>query len=198
MAERYESVELVGDRVVEYFATAVLLAALTAALAQFAAPYPFSSVPLTLQTAGVFVAGLLLGPVWGALSMVFYLGAGIAGAPVFAGGSAGLGQITGTSGGYLLSFPLAAALIGAVVHRRVRPRALADVSLLLQASALALGLALIYALGSLQLAFVTDLQLGRALIQGGVVFVPGDVLKALAVLGLLAGDSLVHGDHLPG
>lgn len=198
MAQRYESVELVGQDVVQYVATAVLVAALTAALAQFSAPYPLSSVPITLQTAGVFVAGLLLGPVWGALSLVFYLGAGVAGAPVFAGGSAGFGVITGPTGGYLLSFPLAAALIGGIAHRRVRPRALDTVPLSLQAVALLLGVALVYAVGSVQLALVTGLPMGRALFQGGIVFVPGDALKAVAVLGLLTGDAIVHGDHLPG
>lgn len=198
MAERYESVDLVGDRVVEQFAVAVLLAALTAALAQFAAPYPLSSVPVTLQTAGVFVAGLLLGPVWGAISLVFYLVAGIAGAPVFSGGGAGLGVVLGPTGGYLLSFPLGAALIGAIVHRRVEPRPLSTVGLPVQVVGIFAGLLLIYLVGSLQLAFVSDLGLATAVIQGAVVFLPADLLKAAAVLGLLFGEDVVHGDALPG
>ena len=192
MAESYESVDLVDDRVVEHLAGAVLVAALTAALAQFAAPYPFSSVPVTLQTAGVFVAGLLLGPVWGAFSLLVYLGAGVAGAPVFAGGSAGLGIVVGPTGGYLLSFPLAAALIGAVAHRRARPRALADVPVTLQAAAIVVGMTLVYAIGSAQFALVSDVSFARALYVGAIVFVPGDALKGLAVLGLLTGDALVH------
>ena len=87
MAEEYESVELVGERTVEYLVLAVVVAALTAAFAQVS--IPLGPVPLTLQTAGVFLAGLLLGPVWGALALVLYLLVGIAGAPVFSGFGAG-------------------------------------------------------------------------------------------------------------
>lgn len=197
MTAAHESVDLVGDRVVGYFSMAVFVAALTAALAQFTGTLPVTPVEFTLQTAGVFAAGLLLGPVWGAFALLLYLGAGVAGAPVFAGGSAGLGVVLGPTGGYLLSFPLAAALIGGTVHRRVTPRRLDDVSLPLQAGAILVGLIVIYLLGSLQFAFVSDLPVPRALVQGGLIFLPADAAKAVAVLGLLAGDHIVQGDHVP-
>lgn len=197
MTATHESVDLVEDRVVGYFAMAVFVAALTAALAQFTGTLPVTPVDVTLQTAGVFAAGLLLGPVWGAFALVLYLCAGVAGAPVFAGGGAGLGVVLGPTGGYLLSFPLAAALIGGIVHRCVTPRRLDDASLPLQAGAILVGLTVVYLLGSLQLAFVSDLPVPRALIQGGLIFLPADAAKAVAVLGLLAGDHIVQGDHLP-
>ena len=63
MTTGYESVDLVGDRTVQYFAVAVVVAALTTAFAQVAVPYPLSPSPFTLQTVGVYLAGLLLGPV---------------------------------------------------------------------------------------------------------------------------------------
>ncbi len=198
MAGSHESVELIGDRVVEYFATAVLVAALTAGLAQFSAPYPFSPAPVTLQTAGVYAAGLLLGPVWGAFSLLLYLGAGIAGAPVFAGFGAGLGVVTGPTGGYLISFPIAAALIGGIVHRQVDPRSLTDVSLVVQAGALLAGMVVVFLIGSVQLALVMGMDLVTGLIEGGLVFLPGDVAKAVAVLGLLTGEHLVGERQLPG
>jgi len=67
---------------------------------------------VTLQVLGVFLAGIYLGPVWGAASLVLYLAAGAVGAPVFQGGSAGVGQLVGQSAGYLWSYPVAAAAIG--------------------------------------------------------------------------------------
>jgi len=187
MAEQHESVELVGDRTVQHFAVAVLVAALTAAFAQVTVPYPLSPAPFTLQTAGVYLAGLLLGPVWGAFSLVLYLLVGVAGAPVFAGGGAGYGALVGPTGGYLVSFPVAAALIGGLVHRRVEPRRLDEVPVPLQAAALLLGLAVVYLVGSVWLSVQLDLPLANALVQGGVVFVPGDVAKAVAVMALVTG-----------
>ncbi len=192
MAEQHESVELVGDSTVQYFAVAVLVAALTAAFAQVTVPYPLSPAPFTLQTVGVYLAGLLLGPVWGAFSLVLYLLVGVAGAPVFAGGSAGYGALVGPTGGYLVSFPVAAALIGAVVHRRIDPRRLDEVSVPLQVVALVLGLAVVYLLGSVWLAVQLDLPFATGLLQGGVVFVPGDLAKAVAVMALATGGHLAR------
>lgn len=192
MAEQYESVELVGDRTVEYFAVAVVIAGLTAALAQVTVPYPLSPAPFTLQTMGVFLAGLLLGPVWAGFSLLLYVVAGAAGAPIFSGGSAGFGVIAGPTGGYLVSFPVAAGVIGALVHRRVHPRRLDDVSVVLQAGALLVGLAIVYLVGSLWLTFSTAMPLSAGLVQGALVFVPGDIVKALVVMGLVTGGYLVQ------
>lgn len=198
MSQRYESVDLVGDRTVQYFALSVLVAALTAALAQVTVPYPFSPAPFTLQTVGVYVAGLLLGPIWGALSLLLYLLAGVAGAPIFAGGSAGLGSITGPTGGYLVSFPIAAGVIGAIVHRRVEPRRLDEVSIVLQVVALLVGLAVVYLLGAFRLATATAMSLSTGLVEGAVVFLPGDIAKAVVVMALVTGGYLVQAREFGG
>jgi len=192
MAEQYESVELVGDRTVQYFAVAVVVAALTAAFAQVRVPYPFSPAPFTLQTMGVYLGGLLLGPLWGALALLLYALVGAAGAPVFAGGAAGFGQIAGPTGGYIVSFPIAAAVIGALAHRRVRPRRLDTVAVPLQVGALAVGLAVVYAIGSVWLAVAQDLSLTTGIVEGGVVFLPGDALKAAAIMSLVTGGYLTY------
>lgn len=198
MAGEYESVELVPDRTVVYLAGAAVVAALTAAFAQVAVPYPFTQLPFTLQTVGVYLAGLVLGPVWGAFSLVLYIVAGAVGAPVFASGGSGIGVLTGPSGGYILSFPIAAAVIGGLVHRRVAPRRLDSVSIPLQVSALLAGLAVVYLIGSVRFAMVLDYTLLKGLVAGGVVFVPGDVLKAVAVMGLVTGGHLAGASDLFG
>jgi len=73
---------------------------------------PNQPVPFTLQTFFVLLAGALLGKRGGALSMSVYLFLGAAGLPVFSGGALGLAKLVGPTGGYLLSFPLAAAVVG--------------------------------------------------------------------------------------
>ncbi|WP_254863387.1 biotin transporter BioY [Halovivax gelatinilyticus] len=120
MSTDYErrSVSLVPGAVVKPFARAALLAALTGATALFSIPIPISPAPLTLQVLFVFLAGLYLGPIWGPTAMALYLAAGAAGAPVFAGGSAGFGALVGDTAGFLWSYPIAAFVIGAIVHGR--------------------------------------------------------------------------------
>ncbi|MCG6914752.1 biotin transporter BioY [bacterium BMS3Abin03] len=78
---------------------------------------PVNPVPFTLQTMIVLLAGTLLGPKNGAYSQLIYLAAGAIGLPVFAGGTLGIGILFGTTGGYLLAFPLGAFLTGYLVQK---------------------------------------------------------------------------------
>ena len=83
-------------------------------------------MPLTLQPMLVILAGMWLGPVAGAASMALYLAAGAAGLPVFTPiGAPGIARFFGPTGGYLLAYPVAAYVAGAldaVVRRRSRGR----------------------------------------------------------------------------
>jgi biotin transport system substrate-specific component len=152
-----------------------LMAAVTAVAAQITIPLPFSPVPFTMQVLAVLLSGMLLGARNGALSQLVYVLVGAAGAPVFAGFSGGLGVIFGPTGGYLLSYPLAAALAGlaaGTVARASRRRAL--LAGFLWGCA---GLAAIYAVGATWLAAVTGLPPLAALAQGVLPFVPLDLVK---------------------
>lgn len=91
---------------------AVLFAALTSVAARIAVPLPGTAVPFTLQVVAVLLAGFLLGPRTGAASQALYVAAGAGGLPVFAAGG-GIAYLLGPTGGYLLAFPLAAAVAGA-------------------------------------------------------------------------------------
>ena len=84
----------------------------TALSAQIAVPLPGSPVPLTGQTFGVLLSGALLGPRLGAMAMLLYLAEGGFGLPFFAGGASGPAHLLGPTGGYLLSYPLAAWITG--------------------------------------------------------------------------------------
>ncbi|GAA4903449.1 biotin transporter BioY [Tessaracoccus lubricantis] len=87
-----------------------VFAALLSALSQITVS--FGPVPFTLQTLGVALAALVLGPWRGAAAVLLYIVVGVAGLPVFAGGKAGLSVFLGPTGGYLLSFVLGTVLIG--------------------------------------------------------------------------------------
>src|SRR5215207_932375 len=87
-----------------------LMAAVTAVAAQIA--IPLEPVPFTLQVLTVILSGLLLGPRYGALAQAVYVLVGAVGAPIFSGFTGGLGHVFGPTGGYLISYPLAAAVAG--------------------------------------------------------------------------------------
>lgn len=154
----------------------MVLAALMAALIAAVAPYRFflpgvPNVPVTMQVLVVLLAGGLLGPLWGGLSMALYLLLGAVGLPVFAGGTSGLQVLVGLTAGYLWSYPLAAALVGWVAPARKAP------GLPRTALAMLLGLTVIYLGGGGWAVLVGGKALG-AVISGWVLpFVPFDLAK---------------------
>ncbi|HWA16658.1 MAG TPA: biotin transporter BioY [Gemmatimonadales bacterium] len=96
----------------------VLGAAIVALSAQVAIPVPLSPVPMTLQGLAVLLVGGLFGAAAGAGALVLYLVLGIVGLPVFSPlGAPGIARILGPTGGYLLAFPVAAAVVGRIAQR---------------------------------------------------------------------------------
>lgn len=160
--------------------TLILAFSLVNALcAQIAIPLPFTPVPITGQTFGVLLTGALLGPRLGALSLLLYLIEGAFGLPVFAPGSPLLGaaRLAGPTGGYLLSYPFAAGLIGYLATRGWDRK---PATMLL---AMLLGSMVIFVCGMLQLAHFVGLA--HAFGKGVLPFLPGDIIKALLAAGLL-------------
>lgn len=151
-----------------------VFAGIIAALSLPAQFYLFgSTVPVTLQTLGVMLAGLVLGARLGALSVLVYLAIGAAGVPVFAGGAAGFAPFAGPTGGYLIAFPLGAFVTGLIAFRggEFRP-ARAFIA------AIVGGIGVVYAIGIPVLAWRTGLDLAEATRLGGLIFLPGDLIKA--------------------
>lgn len=95
---------------VKQISFSVLFSFLTAVGAKFVVP--LQPIPITMQTFFVLLSGVILGAKFGMLSQVFYLCFGALGLPVFAGSEVGFIKIFGPTGGYLLSFPIAAFLMG--------------------------------------------------------------------------------------
>jgi biotin transport system substrate-specific component len=142
----------------------------TALAAQLAFRLPFSPVPITGQTFAVLLSGAVLGPRRAFLAQALYLLEGAAGLPVFAGASGGAHVLAGPTAGYLLAFPFAAVVTGALAARGW------DRHFASMLAALLLGSTVIFALGLAGLArFVPASQL---LPSGLLPFVPGDLVKS--------------------
>ena len=190
MSAEASTVELVGEKSVENVARAALLAALTGAFAYVSFPNPFSPAPISLQVLGVFLAGVMLGPVWGGVSMTLYLLTGAVGAPVFAGGMSGLGALQGHTAGYLWSYPVAAFVIGALVHGGLTIGDPSERSVVRIVGALVAGTAVIYAFGIVGLSLVLGMTLQKAFVAGAVAFLPAEAFKIAAALGVVRSDQI--------
>jgi len=148
-----------------------------AVASQIAIPLPNTAVPMTLQPLAVVLAGLWLGPVAGASSMVLYILAGAVGLPVWAPmGAPGIARLIGPTGGYILAYPVAAYVAGWVAKRA--PAYLGRVS------GAVLGILAIHLGGIAQLTIITG-SLERAVILGTIPFLAMDVVKAF-LAGLLS------------
>src|SRR6202034_4205464 len=100
----------------------VLATALVAICAHIAIPVGFTPIPVTMQTFAVLLLGLLFSPGAAFACLALYLVEGALGLPVFSPhGAGGIAQLLGPSGGYLLSYPFAAALTS-LLYRRSRRR----------------------------------------------------------------------------
>ncbi|WP_044642175.1 biotin transporter BioY [Risungbinella massiliensis] len=73
--------------------------------------------PITLQTLVVMLAGSLLGPIWGMVSMFLFIALVAAGLPLLAGGSGGIAPLFGPTAGYIWSWPLAVLIIGFLIQK---------------------------------------------------------------------------------
>lgn len=159
---------------------------LVAASAYVRIPLPFTPVPITGQTFAVLFTGAILGGRRAALALLLYLVEGAMGLPVFAGGLAGIAHLLGPTGGYLLSYPLAAGCVGLLAERgwdRTLPRAVL---------AMTVGNSILFLTGVLWLSpFVGGVATGIA--KGLLPFLPGELIKtALASILLPAGWKLVQ------
>lgn len=139
---------------------------------------PFWPVPMTLHTLAVLTLSAALGPRLGLAAMATYLGAGLAGLPVFSGSpdrGIGVAYALGPTGGYLMGYLVASWMTGLLAGNGGPVRV---------AAAMVAGLAVVYALGLSWLAAFVPMQ--ELVATGLIPFLPGDLLKVGVGVALIA------------
>ena len=157
--------------------------ALVAVCAHVVLPLNFTPVPLTLQTFAVLVLGLMLSPRLAAGTLTAYLVEGALGLPVFSPVPmmiGGMAHLLGPTGGYLLAYPAAAALIS-IVWRSTRGSFAGAIG------SAAVGSLLMLGCGALWLGVLTHGAISTILTLGFIPFVPGEGLKIVAAAGITFG-----------
>lgn len=141
-----------------------------------------SGVPITFQSLGVILAGAVLGPRKGTLSVVIFMVLAIAGLPILSGGRNGLTALSSPTAGYFIGFLPAVIVIGVLTALMVstggttgsgKYRVLWGIGI----NALG-GIVVLYACGVLGLLVRTDLTLWAAIATNGS-FIPGDIAKCV-------------------
>lgn len=185
-------VDLVGEEQTLNLARAAVIAALTGATAPVALTHPLApGVPVTLQTLWVFLAGLILGPAWAGVAFVLYLLAGALGLPVFAGAAGGIGNFLDPTGGFLISFPVAAVVVGLVAHGTDAPDAPGEIPVPRILAAVVAGSVVIYTLGAVGFSVLTATALTSAVATVVLPFLPVAALKTVAAVAVVRSDVLL-------
>lgn len=169
--------ETLPGRIVLAFAATLFLAT----CAHVSIPLFFTPVPITLQTFGVILIGMVLGPVAGFSTLVLYLAEGAVGLPVFSpAGPGGMAQLLGPDAGFLFAYPLVAAVAGWIV--RSTP---SFVSRFSSAVLAGVGSSVItFALGAAWLAHFMHLSSAAVWSLAIAPFLAGEAIKITAAAGI--------------
>lgn len=150
-----------------------LMVAMNCVSAYIIIPLPFSLSPLALQTMIVNLTGYVLNAKQAFMTMLVYLLVGLAGVPVFTGGSAGPGKLFGPTGGYIIGFLVTAVFLAYFRGEKYNFKRYALLGCVI-------GIPLIYVFGVVQLKLVTGMGWDKAIITGALPFIPLDIVKCLA------------------
>ncbi|MFY9802701.1 MAG: biotin transporter BioY [Candidatus Acidiferrales bacterium] len=191
LADRIYSGEGIAADAVRIAAATILLAL----CAHIVIPLPWTPVPITGQTFGVLLVGVLLGARRGGIALALYLLEGLAGLPVFQPlGLPGPARFLGPTAGYLISYPVAAFVTGWLVERsarfaatRTRNSHFASFPLV---GALISGDAIIFLGGCAWLAAGLGMGWKLALSEGALPFVPGEIVKMALIVAAAGGFQL--------
>lgn len=160
----------------QYIILTALFTALTAVGAFI--KIPVGPTPISAQLLFIALAGMILGPYWGALSQVLYVALGLAGLPIFTGGG-GISYIYSPSFGFLLGFIFVPVIIG-LLMRKYEPK-----SFVVNFLIVIFGMLSCHIIGVPYMYFIIHNVMGnpitiwKALMVGCIIFIPGDIAKAL-------------------
>ena len=149
-----------------------LMVAMNCVSAYIIIPLPFSLSPLALQTMIVNLTGYVLNAKQAFMTMLVYLLVGLAGVPVFTGGSAGPGKLFGPTGGYIIGFLFTAVFLAYFRGEKYNFKRYALLGCVI-------GIPLIYVFGVVQLKLITGMGWDKAIMTGALPFIPLDIVKCL-------------------
>lgn len=156
-----------------------IFAAVTAICAQIAIPVPFSPVPISFGMVGLYVTAILLPPRCAIMSQVCYLLLGAVGVPVFGGFRGGIGALFGPTGGYLLVYPIMAAIVSFALNgnRALRVKATRGNVLIKGAIAICVAHLVLYVGGTVWLCVTTGNTFMAGLSLAVFPYIPLDIVK---------------------
>ena len=160
--------------------------AIIAVMAQIAIPMP-AGVPMTMQTFGITLGALILGPKKGAIATLVYVLLGLVGLPVFANFTGGIHKLVSPTGGFIVSFPLMAWIIGIGVAYKGRFK-------WAYVGGIILGTLINYVVGVIGFCFLTGGALSVGISACVIPFIPTAIIKIViaGILGLKLRQRLVQ------
>lgn len=152
-----------------------MFTAIIVIMAQISIPMPLG-VPMTMQTFAITLAAIVMGAKNGTLASLIYVLLGAIGVPVFASFTGGIGIVVGPTGGFIMTFPVMALIIGLGADFYRKNKAWLIVGILV-------GTIVNYIGGTLWYCFVTENSFMAGLMGCVIPFIPTASIKAvLAVI----------------
>ncbi len=163
-----------------------LWTAVIAVMAQIAIPMPMG-VPMTMQTFAITLAAIVLGAKKGAIASSIYVLLGAIGLPVFANFSGGLHSVVGATGGFIISFPIMAFIIGWGVEYKDRIKGVFIVAIIM-------GTIINYVIGVFVFCLITGSSVMAGITACVIPFIPTAIIKGVVggILGVKMRERMVR------
>ncbi len=158
-----------------------IMSAVLCVLGPMSISLPFSPVPISFATIGIFLSLYVLGAKFGSLSVIIYLILGVIGLPVFSTFSGGIGKVAGPTGGYLIGYVFLAVISGIFIDKFKNNK-------LLQFIGMISGTLICYLIGTIWLSFQADINFVSALTIGVLPYIVFDLTKI--VFSILFGNKI--------
>ena len=172
-----------------------ILTATTAVLAQIAIPLPFTTMPFSLGMIAVYMTGILLKPKHAVLTQLCYLLLGAVGVPVFGNFRGGIPALFGSTGGYLMVYPLMAFIVAYALNSRTSREAEKSVSgesaksrirLAVKAAvSICIAHTILYLGGTAWLSVITGMTFDKAMVMAVYPFIPFDIVKIIICVAVI-------------
>ncbi len=131
---------------------------------------PIGPVPISLTPLTILLSVYILGMAEGAIATLLYVILGAIGLPVFGGFSGGFGIIAGPTGGYIIGYVFLALIAGWFINHFY------DI-IWVQYLGMCLGMAVLYAFGTVWLSHAAHMTFAEALAVGVLPFIAVDLIK---------------------